>query len=150
MAVDRNEKGFTLLESLIVLLIAITMSSVVYQYGHKMMQDRAEQEAIDLLVATLYDMQSYAIGHAEYVILDFFDGSDGRMHYVVRSSDEQELVRRALPEGMTVTHGDNLKILGYHRNGRLIYLGSLLIKIKDRRVRLALQMQYGRVIVYEE
>lgn len=146
----KKETGFTLIESLVVLLIGITISTIVFQYGFKNLQERAEQEAIDLLVATLYDMQSYAIGHAEYVVLDFVDNDQEGIQYVVKNSKQEELVTRTLPKGMSVSVGNNIKILGYHPNGRIMYFGSLLIKTKNRTVRLALQMHHGRVIVYEE
>ncbi|HLR11184.1 MAG TPA: competence type IV pilus minor pilin ComGD [Sporosarcina sp.] len=144
-----SEKGFTLLESLVVLFIALTMSSIIFQFTYQFMQEQTEKEAINLLIATIHDMQSYAMAHNMYTRLDFMV-QDGTSYYVVQNAKNERLIVQALPEGMHLNHGSTLKTVTYQPSGNILEFGTVLLNTQNGKIRLAFQMQRGRVIVHVE
>lgn len=144
-----SEEGFTLIESVVVLFIAMTLSSMVLHYTYKFMAHHSEQDALDLFVASIYEMQAYSMGNYLFTHL-YFTVRNGTTYYIVENANEEELIVQALPPSMTLDPNSRLRTVLFHPNGNILEFGSLTLATQRGKVRLAFQMQRGRVIVHVE
>ena len=68
---ESGESGFTLIELVFVLSIAIILSAVIIPVGSKWIRTTAEEDAFKSIVVTIQSLQSYSMAHSAYTRLRF-------------------------------------------------------------------------------
>lgn len=143
-----NQKGFTLIESLLVLSVFLIISSVTAfslkpQY---MMID--DQSFFTQLKADLFYAQQYAISHQCEVNVIF---SETQFKYqVFIRYDLPVLVERNYSKNMTVYGGSLPLYFRFLPSGNASKFGSFFIKTKDKLFRMTILIGEGRFYVVEE
>lgn len=143
-----DTRGFTLIEVTLVLSIVLVLTTMMIPFGTKWIQETSEREAIDLLVATIYNIQSYSIAHGVYTRL-YFIKEDDATSYKVEVQEGQVFGEYELPKGMRLSDSNRLNVIEFHENGDMIRTGVLTLVTDTRRFAITFQFQRGRMIITE-
>ncbi|WP_042355066.1 competence type IV pilus minor pilin ComGD [Bacillus rubiinfantis] len=143
-----SQKGFTLAESLIVLTIFITLSSVTI-FSLKPQQTMVEDEAfLTQLQADLYYAQNYAIAHQNEVLVIFIPNQ-----YRYKMSEHKELktiLERKYSKSFYLTEGSIPLTFKFLPNGNVSGFGSFFIRTEKKTYRLTIMIGRGRFYVKEQ
>ncbi|AZU63324.1 competence type IV pilus minor pilin ComGD [Neobacillus mesonae] len=142
------QKGFTLIESLIVLSIFMILSTVTVfslKPEHTMMEDEG---FLTRMQADLYFAQNYAMSHQHEVSLRFIPS---QYKYKVSEGTEQSLIlERSYSQNFRVTEGSIPFTIVFLPNGNVRNFGSLYIRTKTKVYRLTFLIGRGRFYVAEQ
>lgn len=143
-----NEKGFTLIESLLVLSILfiislITVFSVKPQYEMTISKEFLTQLQADLLYA-----QQYAISHQREVTINFMP--DQHYYYIRDRYDLPIVVERHYSQKVLVTPGSLPLYFKFLANGNASKIGSIYIQCGKKHFRMTILLGMGRFYVIEE
>ncbi|GIN96370.1 hypothetical protein J6TS1_22400 [Siminovitchia terrae] len=143
----RSNKGFTLLESLVVLLVV----SVVLLFGmitvNPMMEWMQKKMFVSQLRSDLYHAHSHAINRKERVSVSFSRGSS---QYSATGDSTGVLFIRDLPPPVKIT-GGSLKQLRFHitPDGTINNFGIVNFALNDQPIELIFHIGRGRFVVKE-
>lgn len=140
-------KGFTLLESLLVLMIVSIMSLVLIVniqpvHDKKVTQTFFEQFEKDLLYA-----QQYAMTYQKRVFIAF--DHEKHLYRIQLNTTGDDLVIRDLNKDFQFTFGTLPKRFSYTSNGAIDRSGTMLVKYKDKSYRVVFYLGRGRFYVEE-
>jgi len=145
---NKKELGFTFLELLLVLSVASILTAVIIPIGSKWIQKTSEEEAIQLLISTIYSMQSYSMAHGVVTRVSFVKNGNVTKYTADRPGREV-FSETYLPEGMKVSPNANLKSIEFNANGDIRSFGTLTLITNAGIVELKFQFLRGRVIISE-
>lgn len=145
---EQAEKGFTLVESLIVLagffvLISISLLLLKPQY----LSSENEAFLIRLQADLLYGQQ-YAISHQLDVTVNFLP--EKSYYYLHDSVEGKVIVERYYSESVKVLPGSLSYYFRFLPDGNVNKFGSLYIEVGQKRYRLTVLIGKGRFYVTEE
>jgi competence protein ComGD len=142
----KNNRGFTLVEMLLVLSIVSIIGSLVFvnmssAYESKKINHFMEQFYIDLLYA-----QEYAMSHGFDVKIHFREG-----HYEIRGSsyNDPTILKRTYEEDIRIDVMTVSNPVLFKKSGNIQKPGAIFIGYKERRFRVMFQLGRGR-IYYEK
>ncbi|WP_132088321.1 competence type IV pilus minor pilin ComGD [Neobacillus niacini] len=142
----RNQKGFTLIESLIVLSIFLIISSIT-AFNFKPQYNSANDKAfISQLKADLYYGQQYAISHQMEVKVIFYEYD----HKYTLVSGSNPIVERNHSPKIRVSQGTIPLFFKFNPNGNVDRFGTLFIRTAKKNYRLTVLIGKGRFYVIEE
>lgn len=142
----QNQKGFTLIESLIVLSIFLIISSIT-AFSIKPQYHSANDKAfISQLKADLYYGQQYAIANQMEVKVIFFEHE--HMYNMVVGTNR--IVERIHSQAITVSQGTIPLYFKFNPNGNVDRFGTLFFRTPQQNYRLTLLIGKGRFYVMEE
>jgi len=142
MGRSNNQKGFTLVEMLVVLSIFILVSSV----GYFPFQSYYEKKQLDYFVKRLEQdllfTQLYAISHEKITTLDVY----GEFYTIRNALNEPMILRRYYPkefyiEFYNVNMGKKMIFLA---NGNIYRSGTVRIHYKNKKRKMVFQLGKGR------
>jgi competence protein ComGD len=142
----RNQKGFTLIESLIVLSIFLIISSITAFSIKPQYYSATDKAFISQLKADLYYGQQYAIANQMEVKVIFYEHE----HRYLISTGSKQLVERNHSPTITVTQGTIQLVFKFNPNGNVDRFGTLYIRTQQKNYRLTLLIGKGRFYVMEE
>lgn len=142
----RNQKGFTLIESLIVLSIFLIISSITAFSIKPQYYSAVDKAFISQLKADLYYGQQYAIANQMEVKVIFYEYE----HMYLISTVSKQLVERNHSPMITVTQGTIQLVFKFNSNGNVDRFGTLYIRTQQTNYRLTLLIGKGRFYVMEE
>ncbi|WP_172370180.1 prepilin-type N-terminal cleavage/methylation domain-containing protein [Sporosarcina jiandibaonis] len=148
MNTEARQAGFTLIELVFVLSIAIILSAAIIPIGDKWIRTTAEEDAFKSIIATIQSLQSYSMANNVYTRLRFTKPGTQTM-YVAEAPGSIEFSRKLLPEGMHVSSLSNLKTVEFHANGDIINFGRLTLLTNRGSRTITFQMQRGRMTISE-
>ncbi len=140
-----NEKGFTMIEMLLVLSIVMVVSSSVLFISSTRIKEMEEERFYRQLQLDIQRLQAYSIGEFKYTYLEF---PDFRTRYEAKSED-QVLFAKDLPKDMLLSNNSTLKRVAFHPNGNVTNFGNLLFESERGEKRLTVYIGRG-VINYEK
>lgn len=142
------EKGFTLIESLLVLSIFLVISSVT-AFSIKPQYELKESELfLTRLQADLLYGQQYAISHQQEVTVMF---SEQQHYYYLRTSfNLPPFLRRNYSENITVSPGSLPLTFKFSPDGTVSKFGSLFIQCGSKHYRLTFLIGEGRFYVVKK
>lgn len=139
-----DEKGFTFLEMLLVLSVVAVLTAVLLPIGNRWITKQSEEEALYTLIATIHHAQAYAMAHETYTSVRF--RNSGKSYSLFAPSVEAYSIID-FPDGMRLVSGRSVE---FHPNGHIINPGTLKLRTSTGDRRLTLQLQHGRVLVYDQ
>jgi competence protein ComGD len=141
-----NERGFTMVEMLLVLCIVSVIGSLVFvnlssAYESKKIDHFMEQLYIDLLYA-----QEYAMSHSFDMKVHFREG-----HYEIRGSayNDPTVLKRTYDDEIVVDVVTVSNPVVFKKSGNIEKPGAVFVGYKDKRFRLVFQLGRGR-LYYEK
>jgi competence protein ComGD len=144
---NNNQKGFTLIESLLVLSIFMIISSITV-FSLKPQQTVMEDEAfLTQLKADLYNAQQYAISHQVDVSIIFFPT---QFRYSIFLQPElPPIVNRNYSTNINLTEGTIPLYFKYLSDGNVNKFGTLFIQTNNKKYVLTILIGKGRFYVKE-
>lgn len=143
-----KQKGFTLIESLIVLsifmiLTLITTMSIKPQYFIK-----DDELFIEQLSADLYFAQAYAISHQSETYLAF---KESEYQYIIKTSPDQPPLLERQYSNRIKAYGGTLSLyVKYLPDGNISKFGSFYISIGEKLYKYTFLIGKGRFYVTQE
>ncbi|KLT17006.1 competence type IV pilus minor pilin ComGD [Neobacillus vireti] len=145
---NNHQKGFTLIESLVVLSVFMIISSVTV-FSLKPQQPMIEEEAfITQLKADLYYAQNYAISHQHEVSVVFMPSQF--KYYMYLRTDIPPFIVRNYSTNIYVKEGSLTFYFKFLIDGNVNKFGTLLIQTKRKDYRLTVLIGKGRFYVAEQ
>ncbi|WP_090831392.1 competence type IV pilus minor pilin ComGD [Bacillus sp. UNCCL13] len=145
-----NSRGFTLIESLVVLSAFLILASIsIFQV--KPQHDLIEKKTfISQLQADLFYGQQYAISHQRDVTVYFM--MDQHYYYLFDKTDSNTVmvVERHYSKSISLVPGSLSYTFKFLSDGNVNKFGTLLIDIGEKRFRLTILIGKGRFYVSEE
>jgi competence protein ComGD len=145
---SNNQKGFTLIESLLVLSIFMIISSVTVfalKPQHTVIEDKA---FLTQLKADLYYAQQYAISHQHEVSVVFMP--DEYKYYMFLRTEQPRIVERNYSTNFYLKEGTIPLYFKFLNDGNVNKFGSFFIQTKNKSYRLTVLIGKGRFYVIEQ
>ncbi|MFJ7971429.1 competence type IV pilus minor pilin ComGD [Psychrobacillus sp. NPDC096389] len=143
--VRRDEKGFTLIETILVLsIVMVITSSIVYVTTSKL-EETEERRFFRQFHLDMQRLQSIAIAESKYTHI-YFDGNGTK--YIGGLSDAP-LFEYKLPKHMRLSFNSNLKRVSFHPNGTVSQFGTLYFETGTGHKTVTIYIGGGKVN-YEE
>lgn len=142
-----DEKGFTFLEMLLVLSVVAILTAVILPIGDRWITKNSEEDALYTFIATIHHAQAYAMANETYTAIRF---SNSGRSYSLLAPSSVTYSTTDFPKGMRWLRGGNrIDAVEFHPNGHIMNPGTIILQTSTGDKRLTLQLQHGRVIVYE-
>jgi competence protein ComGD len=141
-----NQKGFTLIESLIVFSIFLIISSITVFSMSPQFHSVNDKAFISQLKADLYYGQQYAIANQKEVKVIFYEHE----HMYVLIAGSNRIVERIHSPKITVGQVNIQFYFKFNSNGSIDRFGSFFIRTEKKLYRLTLLIGKGRFYVVEE
>ncbi|WP_144563131.1 competence type IV pilus minor pilin ComGD [Neobacillus bataviensis] len=145
---NRFQKGFTLIESLLVLSMFMIISSITVftlQPQHFVLEDEA---FISQLRSDLLYTQQYAISHQYEVSIVV--KPDQYKYYIIGKANRPPIVERNYSTNITITEGSIPLYFKFLPDGKVNKFGSFFIQTKKKKYRVTLLIGEGRFYVTEQ
>jgi competence protein ComGD len=145
MKTSSNEKGFTLIEMLVVLSIVMIITSSVIFVSIARLEETEEKRFFKQFHLDVQRMQMIAISEGNLMRLTFVDGGT---KYIV---DHRDVIfyENDLPSTVRLSGDSPLKGLSYHPNGVIKQFGVMRFETKKENKRVVFYIGQGRMN-YEE
>jgi competence protein ComGD len=143
-----NQKGFTLIESILVLSIFMIISSVTV-FALKPQHTVIEDEAfLTQLKADLYFAQQYAISHQHEVSIVFVPYQYRYIIFI--RTDLPVLIERKYSTNFYLNEGSLPLYFKFLKDGNVNRFGSIFIQTNNKTYRLTVLIGKGRFYVAEQ
>ena len=145
-----KESGFTFLEMILVLAVLSIMTAIILPIGDKWIQTESEDDALQVFMATVYNLQAYSMANYVATGLEFKDsGTEYITSYLLKGEGRIEIARNVLPKGMRLSATSQLKAIEFHGNGDILKSGTMAFLTSSGLIEIRFQFQRGRMIIYE-
>jgi competence protein ComGD len=142
----RNQRGYTILEMLLVLSISITLLFFTSFSLLPFQESLTKQSFISLLKADLYYLQGYAINKKEKVKLQFYPYGNKYSGSVIGG---ESLLVRSLPEGISQIPHSSINSITFYPNGNTDRFGTIYYMAGEEQIKVSFQIGQGRFYVQE-
>ncbi|WP_262173340.1 competence type IV pilus minor pilin ComGD [Saccharococcus sp. Marseille-Q5394] len=143
-----DENGFTFLEMLLVLSVVAVLTAVILPIGDRWITRHSEEDALYTFIATIHHAQAYAMANETYTAIKFRNSGTSYSLYAPSSVTYSTI---DFPEGMHWVRGGNrISAIEFHPKGHIINPGTVILRTSTGDKRLTLQLQHGRVLVYDQ
>jgi competence protein ComGD len=143
---ETKESGFTFLEMILVLAVLSIMTAIILPIGDRWIRTTAEEDALQMFIASVYDMQAHSMANSVRTKLNFkYSGTE----YSTSESTGKVIARNIFPQGMRFDSSSTLKEMEILANGNLVKFGTLTFSTSSGLIELRVQLQRGRMIIYE-
>ena len=137
----RDERGFTLIEMLLVLMIFSIITIIAISFSYRYVKVNQYERAIEQLRLTLHVAQLTA--QQEQVFVNVYVGKENTL-FLTTSVKEYEL-NWVMPEGMSVDFLTNKGTIKFTPNGNVSEIGSVKIITPEKTIRYSVNMSKGRL-----
>jgi competence protein ComGD len=141
----KNEKGFTLLESLFVLSIFLLILSMSFLPLRPQQNQLEAKLFFSQLKSDLLYAQQYAVTNQCLVRVNFMSTEN---HYYIRKQSGEVLIRRDYSNKIIIREGSQLLHFYYLYSGNINSFGSIYVYIDKKRYQMTFQLG-GRFYVKE-
>ncbi|MEN2765995.1 competence type IV pilus minor pilin ComGD [Ornithinibacillus xuwenensis] len=138
-----NQKGFTLIESLVVLTIWLMILSLSVPLINSLYHKKTEEFFFNTLQYDILYVQSQAIGSNDYVriILE-------KQSYILVDSANQETIRK-LPKGWSLDRR-TLDTISFNSNGAIRKAGTIQIQTNRTKYKIVFPLGKGRGYIVKQ
>ncbi|MCD4838191.1 type II secretion system GspH family protein [Neobacillus sedimentimangrovi] len=143
-----DQRGFTLVESLVVLSIFILLSSVTVFSLKPQYSSMDEKAFFTQLKADLYYAQIYAISHQQEVSVSIFPN---QFQYIIWvRPNEKPIIKRNYSTNLYLKEGSIPLAFKFLQDGNIDKFGSFYIQSKKKTYRMTFLIGKGRFYVTEQ
>ncbi|MCM3743344.1 type II secretion system GspH family protein [Sporosarcina luteola] len=142
-----DENGFTFLEMLLVLSVVAILTAVILPIGDRWITRQSEEEALYAFIATIHHAQAFAMANETYTAIKFRNSGSSYSLYAPSTVTYSTI---DFPDGMRWVSGNRISAIEFHPKGHIINPGTVVLRTSTGDKRLTLQLQHGRVLVYDQ
>ena len=144
---SNRQAGYTFLELLLVLSVVVVLTAIILPIGDRWVQAQSEEEALNTFIATIHHAQAYSIANEVHTVIR--SHNSGKSYTLFAPSSVMQSATD-FPAGMHWSSSSNsMGIIEFHPDGHIIKSGTVILFTTKGRKRLTLQLQHGRVLVYD-
>jgi competence protein ComGD len=141
-----KESGFTFLELILVLAVLSILTAIILPIGDRWIRATTEDDALQLFIASVQDMQAYSMANSVITKLEFkHSGSE----YTTSELSGKVISRNVFPKGMHLTNSSTSSKVEFQANGDIIKTGTLAFRTSSGQIEIRIQFQRGRMIIHE-
>ena len=140
----RNERGFTLIEMLLVLMIFSSITIIAVSFSYRYLKVNQYEHAIDQLKLTLHVAQLTAQQENMFVHVH----SVGNNVYIT-TGFKQHKYKWKIPEGMSIYFYPNRELIGFTGSGNISQIGRVEIKTPEKTIKYSINISKGRLRLIE-
>ena len=138
----KSERGFTLVEMLIVLFIVMCLSAIVVKYSVKAEETRELERFFTQIQLDLQYIQTYSMHQREYISMKFESSSK---RYIIKKDFYTELYERPFPKGVEVILStSSIYTIMYNYNGNVMTPGAVYFKTPQGTKKVVITLGRGR------
>ena len=142
----QNERGFTLLEMLFVLMIVGVLSTIVLHFSFEKMQRHTYMKTIRQVELAIRVAQTMAMEEQRVIYCEVREGTN----FVIRRDVFGEAVyEQPLPEGMQMQISTARGRIQFQASGNVSQIGRINFSIGDDYVFYTINLGKGRFLLYE-
>ncbi|MEO4052400.1 competence type IV pilus minor pilin ComGD [Solibacillus sp. CAU 1738] len=142
-----NERGFTLIEMLLVLAIFVIMSFIVFSFSLAHLQPDPFERAVRQFELDVREMQAYAMQNRAQITCWVISEIEFQSYRYV---DGHLILRRKFPPGMTVKIHTYDKRIVFKPSGSIVNFGTVEFNYKDQTVKYSINLGKGRMRLLEQ
>ncbi|RFB10562.1 prepilin-type N-terminal cleavage/methylation domain-containing protein [Bacillus sp. HNG] len=140
-----NDKGFTLIEALIVLSIVIIISSISLLQLRPLHESKKMDQFLEQLQNDIFLSQQYAISNSDPTTLYF--SSSGSYYRLTRGNSQEVLLLRKIDPAIRIQFTTLGQYLVFTSNGNIQRAGEIRFRYKDRIYVVTFLLGKGRFYV---
>lgn len=143
---NSNEKGFTLLEMLVVLAILFIIVFCIFPLNFSLQEKIQEDHFLNILKRDLYYGHTYAITNQKNVTFMYRweeNSYDLRVH-------NQPILKRKLPEEISFRPSQDMNRFSFHPNGNISNFGTLTFYVGNNKYKVIFTIGKGRFRIEKE
>ena len=137
----RNERGFTLIEMLLVLMIFSTITIIAISFSYRYVKVNEYEHAIEQLKLTLHVAQLTAQQEETVAYVYILEGNN----IVLTTAFKDYGLSWKLPEGMSVYFSQNNGAIRFNSNGNISEIGKVEIITPDKTMKYSINISKGRL-----
>ncbi|WP_170061404.1 competence type IV pilus minor pilin ComGD [Rummeliibacillus pycnus] len=141
----RDEKGFTFIEMLVVLVITMLICSIGISVGKKQLDRELENRFVEQLKADIELAQALSYRYQDAVSLYVMDSMGEIQIFVPKISKVQPIIVRKYPETISFQFYSTLDHVIFTERQTVSRAGTMTFKINGRKVELIVYLGEGRV-----
>lgn len=142
----KTDKGFTLIEMLLVLFIVIVVSSFVYKISLTITEKQVIDQFFNQVQLDIQSMQALAIEEKKTINVLFSDNNTYKAYY---SLDGKKIFDRSFPTNIQLNIYSNLKNIVIYPNGEVVNFGKIIFYTPFGERQLIINIQKGRMRIVE-
>ena len=137
----RDERGFTLIEMLLVLMIFSAITIIAVSFSYRYVKVNEYEHAIEQLKLTLHVAQLTAQQEETVAYVYILEGNN----IVLTTAFKDYGLSWKLPEGMSVYFSQNNGAIRFNSNGNISEIGKVEIITPDKTMKYSINMSKGRL-----
>lgn len=141
----RDERGFTLIEMLLVLMIFSIITMIAVSFSYRYVKINQYEHAIEQLKLTIHVAQLTA---QQEEVISYVRILEENKILLTALYKEHEL-NWQLPEGMHVSFYTNHNRIRFNANGHISEIGNLEIKTPEKTMKYSINLSKGRLRLIE-
>ena len=141
----RNERGFTLIEMLLVLMIFSIVTMIAISFSYRYVKINEYEQAIEQLRLTIHVAQLTAQQEEATSYVRILEGNT----ILLTSLYTEHELKWKLPEGMRVYFLTNNNRIRFNSSGNISEIGHLEIQTPEKTRRYSINLSKGRLRLIE-
>lgn len=141
-----NERGFTLLEMLLVLTIVSVLSTVVVHFSLEKIQQQTYKQTISQIELAIRMAQTMAMDEQRAIFCEVYDETKFVIRHEVYG---KPLYEQSLPAGMRMQILTARGRIQFQGNGNVTQIGTINFYVGDHYFFYTINLGKGRLLLYE-
>ncbi|QDP99242.1 type II secretion system protein [Lysinibacillus fusiformis] len=138
----KNERGFTLIEMLIVLFVVMCLTGIVTKISLKVAEIKELERFFTQIQLDVQFIQTYSMQQREYVSMKF---ESPPHRYIIKKDFYTNYYERPFPKGVELmTASSTIQSIMYNYNGNIINAGTLYFKTPQGIKKVVMTLGRGR------
>lgn len=138
----KSERGYTFVEMLMVLFIAMCLSAIVVKYSFKAAETRELEQFFTQIQLDIQYIQTYSMHQREYISMKFESSSK---RYIIKKDIFTELYERPFPKGVEfMPASSSIYTIIYNYNGNVMTPGTVYFKTPQGNKKVVITLGRGR------
>ncbi len=137
-----NQKGFTLLEMLLVLFAISVLSMVTYFHVHSLYEKQKIEQFLRQFSNDILYMQQLAINRQKHYTLRW--NKDRHMYYIAESSTDLSIIKREYDNDIQLDLNTFPNPMTYNPSGNINRGGTILLSYRSYKYEIVFQLGRGR------
>ncbi|MDA1589339.1 MULTISPECIES: comG operon protein ComGD [unclassified Bacillus cereus group] len=142
-----KQKGFTLLEMLLVLFAISVLSMVTYFHVHSLYEKQKIEQFLRQFSNDILYMQQLAINRQKHYTLRWH--KDRQMYYIGESSTDHSIIKREYDSDIQLDLNTFPNPMTYNPSGNINRGGTILLSYRSYKYEIVFQLGRGRFMYRE-